>query len=282
MRKIFVFYFVISSTLLAEKSTDSTKNNINSWEKQLIVGLNVSQIAFSNWVKGGENSVAWTIHSEFNIKYKSKIWILNNEYKIMYGRTKLGKGEFKTIDNEINLESVLLYNAGWVVVPFFGNSIRTQVTTGFNYEKDLNESIVDFFDPGYITQSLGFTYDKSIIGNTRFGIAFQETFTNKHPEYSDDEDTAEIENFKFETGIESVTNSEFLIDTNIKLVSKLRLFSRFENLDIWDVNWNNQFVSKINSYLRVNFDFVLIYEKAQSLKTQIKESFQLGITYNII
>ena len=73
-----------------------------------------------------------------------------------------------------------------------------------------------------------------------------------------------------------------MIDTNIKLKSKLRLFTRFENLDVWDVSWNNKFVSKLNSYLQVNFDFVLIYEKAQSLKTQTKEAFQLGITYKLI
>ena len=282
MKKLLVILLLFAVNLTATNINDSSKVEIDPWETKLIAGLNISQIAFSNWAKGGENSVTWTLHSEFDLKYITPTWTFKNDFKFAYGRTKLGEAEFRTNNNEINLESVLSYNAGWVVDPFFGNSVRTQVTTGFDYEKDPNKSIVDFFDPGYVTQSFGFTYDKSKIGRTRFGIALQEIFTNNHPQYSDDSETEPIENFKFETGIESVTNSEVLIDTNIKLESKLRLFSRFEKLDVWDVNWSNNFVSKINSYLQVNLDFVLIYEKAQSLKTQMKEAFQLGITYTLI
>jgi len=281
MRNYIFFILILLFSLVSAKPSDSTKVNKN-WYPKFVIGFNLSQIAFNNWSKGGENAITWTILGDFELKYQNKYWTLKNDFNTVYGRTKLGKSDFRTNNNEINLESVLSYNVGWIVDPFFSNSLRTQVTTGYDYEKDPNKSIVDFFDPAFLTQSLGFTYDKLSVGTTRFGIAFQETFTNVHEQYSDDLDTKKIENFKFETGIESVTKGELELDTNIKLKSKLRLFSRFENLDIWDVSWNNKFVSKINSYLQVNLDFVLIYEKAQSLKTQTKEAFQLGIKYNLI
>lgn len=272
---------IFANISLANNSNDTLKTK-NKWNSTWIMGLNISQVAFSNWVKGGENSVNWTIHSRFKSIYKSKIWTLKNDYKIEYGRTKLGDGNFRTNNNEIYFESVLSNNVGWFVDPFFGNSIKTQVTKGYDYKKDPNKSIVDFFDPGYVTQSFGFTYDKLEFGRTRFGIAVQEVFSNIHIEYTDDKLTENIERFKLETGIEAVTDGELILDTNIKLQTKLRLFSRFERLDVWDVYWSNNIVSKINSYLQVSFDFHLIYEKAQSIETQIKEAFQLGIIYNII
>lgn len=281
MKKIFIFLTIFIS-VHAENANVDTLNIKSQWQPSVVLGLNLSQIAFSNWTKGGENAITWTVLSEIELNKKTETWTLKNEFNVSYGRTKLGDAEFRTNNNEIYLENVASYNVGWIVDPFFGNSIRTQVTKGYDYEKDPKTSIADFFDPGYITQSFGFTYNHLKVGTTRIGVAFQETITNQHTSYSDDELTEEIENFKFETGLEAVSKSEFLIDTNIVLKSKLRLFTRFENLDVWDVNWTNKFESKINSYLHVNFDFVLIYEKAQSLKTQMKEAFLLGIKYNLI
>lgn len=281
MKKI-ILLFAIFITIHAENTNTDTLNLKNQWHPSVVLGLNLSQIAFSNWVKGGENAVTWTVLSDIELNKKSETWTLKNEFNISYGRTKLGESDFRTNENEINLENVISYNVGWIVDPFLGNSVRTQLTKGYNYEKDPDKGIADFFDPGYITQSFGFTYNHLSFGTTRIGVAFQETFTDEHFQYSDDVMTDEIEKFKFETGLEAVSKGEFLIDTNIVLKSKLRLFTRFEKLEVWDVNWSNKFESKINSYLHVNFDFVLIYEKAQSLDTQMKEAFLLGIKYNLI
>lgn len=106
--------------------------------------------------------------------------------------------------------------------------------------------------------------------------------TNKFIQYSDKKETAEIEKFRFETGIESVTDLEYTLDTNLKWKSKFRLFSRFESLDVWDVLWDNTVTGKVNTWLSVNFSFILLYEKAQSIKTQMKEGLQVGITYTLL
>ena len=146
----------------------------------------------------------------------------------------------------------------------------------------LFRSIADFFDPGYITQSLGFTYDKDKVFKSRLGIAIQETFTNKLRQYTDDAGTKdEIEAFKLETGIESVTDLNLPVDENLLYTSKLRLFTGFDRLDVWDVRWDNQVTAKINSWLNVNFNFIAVYERSQSVKTQIKEALQIGVAFNL-
>ena len=280
MKKYFIILLLITG-LISAQDKDST---LYKWEPSLATGLNISQIAFSNWTQGGENSITWTATGDFGLKYKTEHWSFKNQLKAAYGRTKQGGNDFITNDNELFLETVISYQVlGWKVNPFFSNSVRTQLTEGFDYTTIPETKIADFFDPGYITQSLGFTYDQLQNIQSRFGLAFQEIITNKFTKYSDDPETiSEIEKFKFETGIESVTDANFKLDDNLLLKSKLRLFSRFESMDVWDVRWDNTLTAKVNSWLNVNFAYLLIYQKDQSPTAQMKQALQLGIVYSIL
>ena len=142
--------------------------------------------------------------------------------------------------------------------------------------------IANFFDPGYLTQSLGFLYDKVPGFTTRLGFAVQEVITNNFVFYSDDTTTADIEKIKVDTGIESVTTAEYTVMDNILFKSKLRLFSRFDSFDVWDVRWDNAIVAQVNEYVNVSIAVLVIYEEAQIRRTQLKEAIQLGIIYNIL
>ncbi|GJQ62033.1 MAG: hypothetical protein SCALA702_10860 [Melioribacteraceae bacterium] len=273
-----LFALLFLSTLLFAQE-DSTATG--PWTASGVTGLNVSQIAFSNWSQGGENSLTWTIYGDFDFVYTKNPWVFSNELKVAYGRTKLGDQEVRINDNEFYNESVLTYELGWAVSPFVSNTIVTVIDKGYDYEQTPKVEIARFFDPGYITQSFGFTYHKKEIFKTRLGIAFQETFTSQNTKYTDDPETVEIEDFKFETGIESVSETKLNIDSNVLLKSKLRLFGRFEEIDVWDVRWDNSLVASINDYMNVNLGVLVIYEKAQSIKTQVKQTLQLGITYKL-
>ncbi len=263
--------------LFAQK--DTTK--VTGWIPKAIAGLNVSQIALSNWTQGGENSLTWTATGNLGYNYKSSTWNFSNNLKLDYGRTKLGGQGFRTNDNEFYLENVLSRKLGWVVDPYFSNIITTTLGPGFDYSGTQAVEIANFFDPGYVTQSLGFEYDKLYGFKTRLGLATQEIFTNHNRQYTDDPTTAKVEAFKFETGFQSVTSGKVQIAENLLLNSSLTLFTRFNHLDVWDVRWDNSLVAKINSWLNVNFGFLLIYQKDQSLRTQMKQTLQLGVVYTL-
>ncbi len=269
---------IVSQYVLAQK--DSVK--FYAWIPMAAVGLNVSQVALSNWTQGGDNTVAISFIGTGGLKYYSDSWRFKNDLKLAYGRTKLGSQDFRTTDNELYLESVLSRYIGWAVDPYVSNIVRTAISTGYNYDKDTARAIADFFDPGYLTQSVGFTYDKLENFTTRLGFAVQETFTRKYNQYADNPATVKIEKTKVETGLESVTTAELTLQQNLLYKSNLRLFTRFEHMDVWDVRWDNAIVTKINDYINVNFAFLLIYQKDQSPKTQIKEALQLGFTYTLL
>ncbi len=160
--------------------------------------------------------------------------------------------------------------------------IRTPITDGFDYSEPEKKQIVAFFDPGYVTQSIGFAYEKSEIFQTRLGLAFEESFANKFAaQYTDDDETTDLETFKFETGIESMTDLNLKIDDNVIYKSKLRLFSGFDRMTVWDVAWDNTFTAEVNKWLNVNLSFILIYKASESLRTQMQEALQVGIVYNL-
>ncbi len=280
IKRVFLLFILFASTNIFSKQADSTNYR---WIPSLIGRLNFSQIAFSNWTKGGENSITWSLNGDFNLKYKNDILTFKTKFKSIYGRTKLDGGNFRTNENEIYLDQVLSYHANWKVDPFFSNSIQTQITTGFDYKSELPQKVSDFFDPAVITQSLGFTYDKLKTIQTRLGVALQHTTANKYRKYTDDtKTTSKEEAYKFETGFESVTNAKIKIDDNIVAESNLRLFTRFEEIDVWDVRWDNKMVAKVNSWFHVTLTYNFIFKKSESPTAQMKESWQMGITYNFI
>lgn len=259
---------------------DTTKKEMG-WIPNGVAGFNLSQISFNNWTQGGDNSLTWVITGDFGLKYLDNTYTFDNTLKLAYGRTKLGGQDFRTNDNELYLVNLVSKNLGWAVDPYFSNTVRTAITKGYDYKQDPPVEIADFFDPGYVTQSLGFTYDKMEHFKTRLGLATQEVFTRKNVKYSDDTTTTKIEKFKFETGIESVSSAQFTVAENLLLKSSLRLFTRFESLDVWDVRWDNAIVAKVNDFINVNLTFLLVYQKDQSKQAQMKQTLQMGIVYTI-
>jgi Protein of unknown function (DUF3078) len=279
IRSTVLLIVFIAVTITAQKK-DSTK--LNKWIPSAVAGFNISQLALSNWSQGGESSLTWTLTGDFSYNYESENINVKNNLKLAYGRTKLGNEDFKTNNNDVYLESVISKKIDWPIDPYFSNTVRTSITTGYDYGTTPKTEIVNFFDPGYVTQSLGFYYEPSKEFNTRLGLAVEEVFTRSNTKYADDKSTPKIEKLGIDAGIESVSSLEKIIAENLLLKSKLRLFTRFNSLDVWDIRWDNTIVAKINNFLNVNFTFLLVYQEDQSLKTQIKQGLQLGFVYTIL
>jgi hypothetical protein len=278
--QLLMITLLLSKSILAADGTVKDTTKAPGWYPNALVSLNLSQIALKNWSQGGDNSITWT--SSFNggiAYYSSNGWEFKSTVKLSYGRTKIGGQNLRTNDNELYIESVLSKHIGWTVNPFFSNSIRSSITTGYSYTDSTPVAIANFFDPAYVTQSFGFTYDKNTVFKTRLGVASQEIFVDHFRQYTNDTSVTRDKAFKMETGMESVTNSEFNIAENIKMQSSLRLFTRFESLDVWDIRWENVITGKVNSFLNMNFSYLVIYQKDQSLGTQMKEGLNLGFVY---
>ena len=280
MKKVISLFLVLLLTTVYSQDADST---LNKWTPSLIATANLSQVSFDNWSKGGENSLAYSFGVDWVMDYKSDSkWSFKNQLKGDWGQSKTGDEITKITSNNVFNETVFFYDAGWIVHPYASNLIRTPITGGYNYDVAFNEQTVAFFDPGYVTQSIGFAYEKSEIFQTRLGLAFEESFANKFGLSStDDPETAEIEKFKYETGIESITDVKYEVFENVLYKGKLRFFSGFNRLDTWDVAMDNTFTAKVNSWLNVNITYLIVYKVSESIKTQSQNAIQIGVTYSL-
>ncbi len=272
-----LFVFAFFSPLNAQ--TDST---LYKWTPSLTAGFNFSQVSFSDWAKGGENAVSWNTYMNFTLNWKSEHWVFKNQLKMTYGRTQSGDQPNKQNENEIFMENVLARDLGWIFKFAASNTFLTQITTGYNYKVDPAVEISNFFDPAYITQGIGLLYDKSEFVQSRLDIAAREIISNNFFKEADDPLTPETEKFKFDIGLNSVTDLKIPVAENVQYVSKLSLFSPFRKLDIWDVRWENLITAQINKWLATNLNWVIVYDEDQIKRTQVRQAFQLGLVFSIL
>ena len=282
MRKLLILFLIIFTiSAYSQDIPDSLLKH--GWNMTGMVGLNLSQTSFSNWAQGGSNSLAFAAYTNIGAIYFNDPCKWKNRLNMTYGRSKIGNEGYRTNENDIYFESVASRDIGWAVDPYFSVTFRSSLTKGYDYSVESSGvQIVDFFDPGYLSEALGFTYDQNKIITTRLGVAIQQTFANKITNYTDDPETPnEIEKFKFDTGLESVTEVNYEFLENMKYSSFLRLFTRFNSLDVWDVRWDNIISAKVNDYIQVNFAVTVIHEVSQTRRTQVREALQLGISYSL-
>ena len=280
MKKLLIILLLTNKILSAQDVADSLLHQ--GWNPSGLVGINLSQIAFKDWTQGGTNALAYTLFSNFGVIYFDNPWKWRTSLKAAFGRTKLEEQGYRTTDNELYFESIVTRKIGWAVDPYFALTIRSAITKGYDYKVDPAVQIVGLFDPGYFTEAIGFKYSQGEIFSSRLGIAIQQTIADKFATlYTDDSETPELEKFKFDTGLESVTEVKYNFYDNMTYLSFLRLFSRFNSLDVWDVRWDNTIAAKVNNYITVNFNVVLVHEISQSRRTQFKEALNIGISYNL-
>jgi hypothetical protein len=277
----YIIVLMIAASLIAIADEPDT-TNYNKWIPKGTAGFNLSQIAFSDWAQGGENSITYSLVGNFGVSYETVSNVFTNSLKATYGQTKINDNDFMTNDNEIFMETIFAYKFGWPVDPYISNTLRTSITPGYKIEDGSQVQVVQFFDPGYLTQSIGFRYEKLGWFKNRLGFAVQEIFANKFTNFTDDPDTPnEQETFKFETGLEYGQEIEVTVMENILMQSKLLLFTRFEDMGIWDVRWDNVFTAQVNKYINVNLNVILIHNIKQTRRTQVKEALQIGLVFNL-
>lgn len=284
----FVLAFMLTGTVSLQ-AQEEKKELADGWHNSLVAGFNLTQVTLHNWTQGGENTLAWTFLTNGKFLYKQPNWKWNNTLKITYGKTKLGESDFEKSEDELFWESIYSRNIGWKIDPYVANQLRTQFDDGYTMVKDeaTGEEVRTLtsgtFDPLYLIQSAGFTYAVGESFFTRAGVAFKETFSSVEHGFADDPDTEdEVEDFRFQTGVESATGVKLTVMENIMYTSQLNLFSAFDQLDVWDVRWDNTITAKVNDYVNVSLNVLLVHEIAQTRRTQVKQALALGLRYSIL
>ncbi len=248
----------------------------------VIPTASIVQSAFHNWVEGGTNALAWSLGLDVATRYQTRKLIWRNDFVGRFGQTKNeGQGIRKTVDN-FEIISQLRYNLvrSNVFYPQLSMTLRSQFAPGFDYTRPGEPQISAFFDPAYAVQSLGMFYEEpSRTFNASMGFALRQIITRQFTAFSDRPETPEIERINFTTGIE--IKSSWTIDFNdrTRYQTRVQLFSSFEKLGTWDVNFRNTFSMKVFESLQIQFLFALVYQEQLSPKVQLSQTLELAFRY---
>ncbi len=90
------------------------------------------------------------------------------------------------------------------------------------------------------------------------------------------------ESVRLEAGVEAFTDFDKEIFKNVFLKSTFGMFFAFNQPEKPDMIWENVVNMKVNSWLNVNFEWVMLFDDDVSTKAQMKEIFSLGISYHFI
>ena len=307
-----VLLFSIFASVSVAQVTDAEKrlravnaDTIMGWKKGGLFAINLAQTSLTNWAAGGQNSAAVNgILSAFaNFKQGKSAW--DNSLDIGYGILKQGKdaSPMKT-DDKFDLFSKYGREA---FKKFYWSALmnfKTQMRPGYKYP-DTENKISDIFSPAYLLLAAGMDYKP----NPYFS-AFIAPLTGKFTFVNDPELSASGafgvtpgQNSRSEFGgymraIFSKNDFKDEFMKNVAFTTKIDLFSNYgHNPQNIDVTWENLIGLKVNKFISVNFNTVLMYDddikvpvdrngngefestEAPGPRTQFKEILGVGFSY---
>ncbi len=264
----------------AKLQQDSAK--MYGWNHKISTGVNLTQVSYKDWAQGGQNSLAYTLWLNGSSIQDMEKTNWSNSYKFAFGQARLSDQGLRKTDDEIFLESFLIYKLWTYINPYAALTVRTQFAKGYEYPQGTEVGVSKFFDPAYLTQSLGAAYKPVPEVVTRLGVAVREVITSDFTAYSDDPLTTKIEKVKINGGIESVTNIVWDFAENMQLKSTLELFAPFKTLDEVVVRSDNTISAKVNKYINVGFNVLLVNDVTTTRRTQIKQVLAIGFSYTLL
>jgi hypothetical protein len=262
----------------AAGSADSAKYG---WTHQVNGMLNLSQVYYDNWSKGGTDALAYEVNLGGECLLDQEKYQWQTKSKAAYGRTKSGNLASRKSSDELNLESIYTYKMSVMVNPFASVTAQTQFMPGYDYPGDtVRVKKSDSFDPTYFTETVGIGVTPYKGLKERLGATMKQTLSSEEIGIADDKGTAgEIETFKQEYGATSITEYEAQLMENIKGATRLELFANFKGWDEVDAHWTNQITAKVNTLISVNFEYEMLYDKDLNESYQTREGLSVGISF---
>ena len=292
MKYLVFLLFIPLSFFSQEKIVDTTE--VAGWKKSGKSSFLINQTAFSNWVSGGENSIAGTLSVDYDINYYKNEWSWDTKIIGSFGVNKNSDSNFlKKIDDRIEINSVIAKE----FIDKFSFSgflnFKTQFARGFQYSTneegdEIRNEKTRIFSPAYTQLGAGVYWKESNALWVNFApitarlILVNKKFTN---DLDDGEDYFGVpggQNSRFELGASVSAFYEFELVKNISLEQSINLFSDYlHKANNVDLDYILTFNMKINDYLTTTLIVEALYDNNAVKRIQLREVFGLAFVINI-
>lgn len=316
MRKVLIILLLFCNCIVtfASDSLKIEKSFWESFEKGGYASLLFNQISFSNWAKGGENSISSTglFNYHANIKTGRLLW--ENLADLKYGLQVSDEYGFRTNQDVIDLSTKLGYQA---LTYFYYSGLinfKSQFTTGYNYPND-SVIVSNVLAPAYLIVSLGVDFkplnNLSLYLSPMTGkfimiiddrIANDGRYTGEPAIYNDIgliiKEGTQIKS-DFGAFLRILYNLQIMENTTLN--TKLEVFNNYTDKNIknrrnFDIESETTINMKVNEFISANLFLHLIYdndtkipiyEYTKGVKTQVgsgprlqlKEVIGIGLSY---
>ena len=275
-------------------------------------GLNISQLALSNWAAGGESSATGKAFANFTLIDQRKAYNQKLTGAFAFGISRFADKRIEKSDDKLDLNYSFSLTNKKLNMFSVVSTFNTQFANGYKYPND-STRISGFFAPAYLTLSAGYTYKTKnerfqayispVAGKMTFvtiqELADQGAFGVKKGYYDADSTWVPGRNVVSALGVNLILNYTQPIGKNIKYTTMLNAFYNYteeRNDDYFhiDFNWENTVNFVISKHLSTVLFFNMkydhntkfpVYETIEGVETvvdnvpklQIKES--LGIAF---
>jgi hypothetical protein len=283
----------------AEKQLRDIKlDGETGWKTENNLTLSFSQVSLTNWAAGGQNSMS--VNGRFNgfYNYKKEKLAWDNQVDLGYGLLKQGKTIWQKTDDRFELMSKLGYKLKDNLNGAALANFRSQFAPGYS-KPEGGTRISDIFAPAYFLGAVGLDLKKS----ENFTLFISPLTTKMTFVLNDSLSDAGAfgvdpgKQFRAELGGYVRVLWKHDIMKNVGLQTKLDLFSNYlHDPQFVDVNWEVFVIMKINKFLSVNLNTLLIYDHDIDIgkdtnddgtpddfgpRIQFKELFGLGLSFAI-
>lgn len=291
--KLVLIMLAMSQFISAQDNPDTSY-----WANSGKVALNFSQVGLTNWVGGGDPSMAFNGIFTYTFKFEKEPHLWENVLDAGYGAQRIGGKEepFKKSDDKFVYTSRYGYKirGKWYVSAM--SDFRTQFYKGFSYDNDTSIFISTLMAPAYWKLGLGITFSHKFSDEESFSFTFS-PLNGKTTFVLDDELSGKGafgvdpgQKTKFHAGMDLTLAFNKEVVKNVTLTTTLGLFSRYEDLAVVDVNWDMAIWFKINEFLSANISTQLIYNQdiafinpdgsSYGSAVQFKEVLGIGVAYS--
>ena len=230
-------------------------------------GLNINQLALSNWAAGGENTFAGKAFASFTLLDHKKTFEQKLIGNFAFGIARFASKGIEKQDDKIDLTYSLSRNSmtQWNLSSIV--TFNTQFANGYKYPND-STVISTFFAPAYLTLSIGCSYKTKderfqiymspVAGKVTFvmnqELADKGAFGVKKGYYDQDSIWIPGEHIAPAIGVNFIINYKRSIGKNITYTTLLNTFYNYierhddDRLPI-DVNWENTVNFMITKYI---------------------------------
>jgi hypothetical protein len=235
------------------------------WKTGLESSFMLNQTYFSNWARGGDNSLSTMLDiralARYNNTAEKTHWTTTG--RMRYGSIVTEANGFRT--NMDMMEFNSQYNKVMKGKVDFSSSLyfKTQMAKGYNYSKDPPLVVSKFLNPGTFTVGVGVEYKPYQRTRINFSpLSYRNTFVL---------DTATInqklhgidldKRMRQEMGGQLVINSTNKILETLTMNNAVRLFSGYlEKPQNVDVDWEISFDKQINWFFLIKLNLHVIYD----------------------